>query len=97
MPVIAVSGFVSLDPDQVTRCVPAPYAVLGTDGFGRSDTREPLRRHFEVDATHVILAVLGAPARSGAIDPSTAPRRWPVAALTPKPSTRASRDERTMC
>jgi len=72
VPVIGVSDFTSLVPDQVARWVPAPYVVLGTDGFGLSDTREALRRHFEVDAAHVVLAVLGALARSGAIDPSTA-------------------------
>ena len=71
-PVVAVSDFTSLVPDQVARWVPAPYVVLGTDGFGLSDTREALRRHFEVDAAHVTLAVLGALVRSGALDPSTA-------------------------
>jgi pyruvate dehydrogenase E1 component len=52
--------------------VPAPYVVLGTDGFRLSDTREALRRHFEVDAAHLVLAVLGVLARSGALDPSAA-------------------------
>ena len=67
---VAVTDFTSLVPDQVTRWVPAPCTVLGTDGFGLSDTREALRRHFEVDAAHVTLAVLGALARSGELDPS---------------------------
>jgi len=71
-PVVAASDFTSLVPDQVARWVRAPYVVLGTDGFGLSDTREALRRHFEVDAAHVVLAVLGALARSGVLDPSTA-------------------------
>ncbi len=69
-PVVAVTDFTSLVPDQVTRWVPAPCTVLGTDGFGLSDTREALRRHFEVDASHVALAVLGALTRSGELDPS---------------------------
>ena len=69
-PVVAVTDFTSLVPDQVARWVAAPYVVLGTDGFGLSDTREALRRHFEVDASHVALAVLGALARSGELDPT---------------------------
>ncbi len=68
VPVVAVTDFTSLVPDQVARWVPAPYVVLGTDGFGLSDTRAALRRHFEVDAAHVVLAVLGALARSGELD-----------------------------
>ena len=69
-PVVAVTDFTSLVPDQVARWVVAPYVVLGTDGFGLSDTREALRRHFEVDASYVALAVLGALAHSGELDPS---------------------------
>ena len=45
-------------PDQIARWVPAPFTTLGTDGFGRSDTRAALRRHFETDAAHVVVAVL---------------------------------------
>ena len=71
-PVVAVTDFTTLVPDQVARWVPPPYVVLGTDGFGLSDTRSALRRHFEVDAAHVTLAVLAALARSGALDPSVA-------------------------
>ena len=69
-PVVAVTDFTSLVPDQVARWVPAPYVALGTDGFGLSDTREALRRHFEVDAPHVALAVLGALVGSGELDPA---------------------------
>jgi pyruvate dehydrogenase E1 component len=47
-------------PDQVSRWVPAPYVSLGTDGYGRSDTREKLRRHFETDTAHVVVGVLSA-------------------------------------
>jgi pyruvate dehydrogenase E1 component len=52
-------------PDQVARWVPRPFVSLGTDGFGRSDTRAALRRFFEVDAAHVVVAVLSALAQSG--------------------------------
>jgi pyruvate dehydrogenase E1 component len=67
-PVVAVSDFMHAVPDQVSRWVPAPYTSLGTDGFGRSDTREALRRFFEVDGGHVVVAVLSSLARTGAVD-----------------------------
>jgi len=57
-PVVAVTDFMKSVADQVARWVPAHYSALGTDGFGRSDTREALRRHFETDAAHVVVAVL---------------------------------------
>jgi len=47
-------------PDQVARWVPGHFTTLGTDGYGRSDTREALRRHFETDAAHLVVAVLKA-------------------------------------
>ena len=55
-------------PDQIARWVPAgrSFTPLGTDGFGRSDTREALRRHFETDAPHVVVATLAALARRAA-------------------------------
>ena len=57
-------------PDQIARFVPAgrPFVPLGTDGFGRSDTREALRRFFETDAAHVVVAVLAALADAGEVD-----------------------------
>jgi pyruvate dehydrogenase E1 component len=57
-PIVAVTDFMKAVPDQIARWVPSPYIPLGTDGFGRSDTREVLRRHFETDAAHVVVAVL---------------------------------------
>jgi pyruvate dehydrogenase E1 component len=59
-PVVAVTDFMKAVPDQIARWVPGSYTTLGTDGFGRSDTREALRRHFEVDAGHIVVAVLNA-------------------------------------
>ncbi len=64
-PVVAVTDFMKAVPDQIARWVPARYTPLGTDGFGRSDTRASLRRHFEVDAAHVALAVLDGLAAEG--------------------------------
>jgi pyruvate dehydrogenase E1 component len=69
-PVVATSDYMKSVPDMVGRWVPQPFVPLGTDGFGRSDTREGLRRHFEVDAEHVTVAVLAALARQGAIKPA---------------------------
>ena len=64
-PVVAVSDFMKMVPDQVARWVPSHFSVLGTDGYGRSDTRAALRRHFETDAEHVVVAVLKALADTG--------------------------------
>jgi len=68
-PVVAVTDFMKAVPDQVARWVPGPFTSLGTDGFGRSDTRESLRRFFETDAPHVVVAVLAALAASGDVKP----------------------------
>jgi pyruvate dehydrogenase E1 component len=57
-PIVAVTDFMKAVPDQISRWVPSRFTPLGTDGFGRSDTREALRRHFETDAAHVVVAVL---------------------------------------
>ncbi len=57
-PIIAVSDWMRAVPDQIARWAPRDYASLGTDGFGRSDTRGALRRHFTVDAPSIALAVL---------------------------------------
>jgi pyruvate dehydrogenase E1 component len=67
-PVIATSDYMKAVPDMISRWVTGrPFVPLGTDGFGRSDTRENLRRHFEVDAEHVVVATLSALAQQGAI------------------------------
>ncbi|MGH9006443.1 MAG: pyruvate dehydrogenase (acetyl-transferring), homodimeric type [Acidimicrobiales bacterium] len=64
-PVIAVTDYMRAVPDQVARWVGRPFVSLGTDGFGRSDARPALRRYFEVDAGHVVVAVLSSLARDG--------------------------------
>ncbi|MBW3557474.1 MAG: pyruvate dehydrogenase (acetyl-transferring), homodimeric type, partial [Actinobacteria bacterium] len=64
-PVVAVSDFMKMVPDQVARWVPGDFTSLGTDGYGRSDTRAALRRHFEVDAAHLVVAVLQGLAATG--------------------------------
>src|SRR5207245_352178 len=68
-PVVAVTDSLKAVPDQIARWVHQPFVSLGTDGFGRSDTREALRRHFEVDAEHIAVAVLSALADIGETKP----------------------------
>jgi pyruvate dehydrogenase E1 component len=67
-PVVAATDYMKLYADQVRPWVRGSYKVLGTDGFGRSDTRRALRRFFEVDRHYVVLAALRALAEEGAID-----------------------------
>jgi pyruvate dehydrogenase E1 component len=64
-PFVAVTDFMKIVPDQVARWVPGHFTPLGTDGYGRSDTRANLRRHFETDAAHVVVAVLKGLAERG--------------------------------
>jgi pyruvate dehydrogenase E1 component len=66
-PVVAVSDFQRAVPDQIARWVPADWSSLGTDGFGCSDTRTALRRHFHIDAPSIVVATLQSLARRGDI------------------------------
>src|SRR5690606_28669042 len=66
-PVIAASDHVSAVPDLIRAYVPRRYVALGTDGYGRSDSRENLRRFFEVDRQHIVIAALSALADDGGI------------------------------
>ena len=66
---VAASDYVKALPDSISRWMPRPLVSLGTDGFGRSDTREALRDFFEVDARFITLATLSALARAGEIQP----------------------------
>ncbi|MGD0881156.1 MAG: pyruvate dehydrogenase (acetyl-transferring), homodimeric type [Acidimicrobiales bacterium] len=70
-PVVAVTDFIRAVPDQVARWVPRRFTSLGTDGFGRSDTREVLRRFFETDAVHVVVAALSGLEADGALPRGT--------------------------
>jgi pyruvate dehydrogenase E1 component len=67
-PIVAVTDWMKLVPDQISRWVPRPYTILGTDGFGRSDTRSALRRHFKIDAENIVVAVLQELALAGDLD-----------------------------
>ncbi len=69
-PVVAVSDFMRMVPEQVARFVTnRSFTPLGTDGMGRSDTRAALRRHFEIDAPHIVVTVLYQLSKSGVIKP----------------------------
>jgi pyruvate dehydrogenase E1 component len=65
---VAASDYVRAVPEQISRWVPGELFALGTDGLGRSETREVLRRHFEVDAESITLATLWRLSRRGQID-----------------------------
>jgi pyruvate dehydrogenase E1 component len=67
-PVVAASDSMKAVPDLIARWVRHEFISLGTDGFGLSDTREALRRRFEVDAEHIAVAALAALHRSGRMD-----------------------------
>ncbi|MDP2350035.1 MAG: pyruvate dehydrogenase (acetyl-transferring), homodimeric type, partial [Chloroflexota bacterium] len=71
-PIVVATDWMKTLPDMVAPWVSAPYLVLGTDGFGRSDTREALRDHFEIDARHIAAAALSGLARAGDWDPEAA-------------------------
>jgi pyruvate dehydrogenase E1 component len=66
-PVVIASDYVRAVPQLIAEYVDAPLVTLGTDGFGRSDTRAAVRRFFEVDRQHVVVAALDALARQGRV------------------------------
>ena len=66
-PIVAASDYMKSLPEMIRPWVPEDMTVLGTDGFGRSDTRQALRRHFEVDAECIAVAALYALAKQGKI------------------------------
>lgn len=67
-PYVAVTDYMKAVPDQISRWVPGRYVSLGTDGYGRSDTRQGLREFFETDTGHVVVAVLSELAADGVVD-----------------------------
>jgi pyruvate dehydrogenase E1 component len=73
-PFVAVSDNMKMVPDQIAPWVPGGLTTLGTDGFGRSDTRERLRRFFEVDAACIVVATLYALAERKQIEMSVVAR-----------------------
>ena len=83
-PFIAATDYMKTVADQIRQWVPGPYAVLGTDGFGRSDSRAELRRFFEVDRHYVVIAALKALADEGKIDKHTVARAMQTFGIDPE-------------
>ena len=77
--------------------MPRRFTSLGTDGFGRSDTREVLRRFFEVDAAHVVVAVLHALAADGLVPPAAVTEALTRYGSTPPLRTPGRPDHRKVC
>jgi pyruvate dehydrogenase E1 component len=69
-PVVAATDYMKALPDGIREWVPGRFEVLGTDGFGRSDYRRHLRRFFEIDRHHIVVAALRALATDGELDAS---------------------------
>ncbi len=70
-PVVAATDYMAAIPDQIRQWIPGRYVTLGTDGYGRSDGREALRWHFEVDRFQIAVAALKALADEGKVDIET--------------------------
>ena len=89
-PVIASTDYIRAFADQIRQWVPGRYRVLGTDGFGRSDSRRALRRFFEVDRNYVAVAALCELAAEGVVDAARvkeAIERYEIDADAPMPTT----------
>jgi pyruvate dehydrogenase E1 component len=89
-PVIASTDYIRAFADQIRQWVPGRYRVLGTDGYGRSDRRQALRRFFEVDRHYVTVAALKELADSRAVDPARvqeAIERYEIDPDAPMPTT----------
>jgi len=89
-PYIAVTDYMKIVPDQIERWVPGHFVSLGTDGYGRSDGRAALRKHFEVDKRFIVVAALKALADDGALDQETvaaAIRKYDIDPDRPDPVT----------
>ena len=71
-PIVASSDYMKIVPDQIAPWLPGRLVTLGTDGFGRSDNRQYLRRHFEIDAESIVAASLSRLARDGQFDGAAA-------------------------
>jgi pyruvate dehydrogenase E1 component len=85
-PFIAATDYMKTVADQIRQWVPGPYTALGTDGFGRSDSRAELRRFFEVDRHYVVVAALKALANEGKIDTHTVSKAMQTFGIDPEKS-----------
>jgi pyruvate dehydrogenase E1 component len=83
-PFIAATDYMKTVPDQIRQWVPGRFAVLGTDGFGRSDSRAELRRFFEVNRHYIVIAALKCLADEGKIDVGTIPKAMRAFGIDPE-------------
>ena len=83
-PIVAATDWMKALPDMVARWLPPHFLPLGTDGFGRSDTRENLRAMFEIDPSHIAAATMAELARCGAIQPVRAAKAIKELGLDPE-------------
>ena len=83
---IAATDYMKTVADQIRQWVPGPYTTLGTDGFGRSDSRAELRRFFEVDRHYVVVASLKALADEGKLDKITVSKAMEAFGIDPEKS-----------
>ena len=83
-PIVAASDYMKSLPDALSPWLGSRLVSLGTDGFGRSDNREHLRRHFEVDAESIVAAALSKLAREGTIKPKVATQAFAELGLNPE-------------
>jgi pyruvate dehydrogenase E1 component len=81
---VAVSDYMKMVPDQIAPWIPGGLTTLGTDGFGRSDTRPTLRRFFEVDAESTVIATLYALYQKGALPAQTVDAAIKKLAINPE-------------
>jgi pyruvate dehydrogenase E1 component len=83
-PIVAATDYLKAVPDMVARWIDRPFTVLGTDGFGRSDTRDALRTHFEVNAEHIAYAALHALCLDGKSTPDELKRAMGELGIDPE-------------
>jgi len=82
-PVVAATDYMRIVPDQIRQWVNGRYVTLGTDGFGRSDSRAQLRKHFEVDRNHIAIAALRALSDEGKVDQATVAKAMKALEIDP--------------
>ena len=82
-PVVAATDYMRIVPDQIRQWVNGRYVTLGTDGYGRSDSRAQLRKHFEVDRNHIAIAALRALSDEGKVDQATVAKAMKALEIDP--------------
>ena len=71
VPTVAASDYIAAVPEMIQRWVGGSFCVLGTDGYGRSDTREALRKFFEIDSDSIVVGALSLLEKDGSLESGT--------------------------